>query len=237
MVHVDASLIRADASWESLVERHAGDVMAATVPLPHWSARYWRTPQHPPPSRLVQKPLAALEPAPDCRDSAARSSRRRFLLPRPRRSCAPQPRCEEKQVIPARLKLNRPKPTPRTGAPSCRIPGVCDIGVVAREPLPDEGEPPREHSKQRLPAAPVAQRPHRRPAGRRSGRVRERRRVLGRRVLWSPRTLLAAGRQRRVPPRSREWAMHRVDTAIAEPVGTGLLLALPKMQRSSRHPA
>ena len=29
VVHVDASVIRADASWESLVERHAGDVMAA----------------------------------------------------------------------------------------------------------------------------------------------------------------------------------------------------------------
>ena len=29
VVHVDASLIRADASWESLVERHADDVMAA----------------------------------------------------------------------------------------------------------------------------------------------------------------------------------------------------------------
>lgn len=29
VVHIDASLIRADASWESLVERHAGDVMVA----------------------------------------------------------------------------------------------------------------------------------------------------------------------------------------------------------------
>ena len=29
VVHIDASLIRANASWESLVERHAGDVMAA----------------------------------------------------------------------------------------------------------------------------------------------------------------------------------------------------------------
>ena len=29
VVHVDASLIRADASWESLVERHADDVMTA----------------------------------------------------------------------------------------------------------------------------------------------------------------------------------------------------------------
>ena len=28
-MHVDASLIRADASWESLVERHADDVMTA----------------------------------------------------------------------------------------------------------------------------------------------------------------------------------------------------------------
>ena len=31
VVHVDATLIRADASWESLVERHAGDVMAANA--------------------------------------------------------------------------------------------------------------------------------------------------------------------------------------------------------------
>jgi len=31
VVHVDATLIRAHASWESLVERHAGDVMAANA--------------------------------------------------------------------------------------------------------------------------------------------------------------------------------------------------------------
>ena len=61
---------------------------------------------------LLRARLAALEPAPICGDSTARSSRPGPPVSRPGRARAPGPRCEEKQAIPARRKLNGPKPAP-----------------------------------------------------------------------------------------------------------------------------